>query len=77
MIPRLWVCTSHPVLSVLSLPLSVGFILALWVAAGLIGRFRDPVLALRIRYLTGALAFCFTIGTLAIAIAGGAANPEA
>lgn len=72
MIPRLWTCTSHPVLSVLSFPLSLGCILFLCMLAGLLRRYGDPVLALRCRYFARALALCYAVGVLTVTVAGGA-----
>jgi len=71
MIPRLWTCTSHPVLSVLTFPLSVLGILGLWVVAGLFRRYGDPRLAVRTLYFALALTLCYAIGVAAVAIVGG------
>jgi len=71
MIPRLWTCTSHPVLSVLTFPLSVLGILGLWVVAGLLRRYGDPRLALRTLYFALALTLCYAIGVAAVTIVGG------
>ena len=68
MIPRLWTCTSHPVLSVLTFPLSVLGILGLWVVAGLLRRYGDPRLALRTLYFALALTLCYAIGVAAVTI---------
>ena len=71
MIPRLWTCTSHPVLSVLTFPLSVLGILSLWVVAGLLRRYGDPRLAARALYFASAFTFCYVVGVAAVAIVGG------
>ena len=71
MIPRLWTCTSHPVLSVLTFPLSVLGILGLWVVAGLFRRYGDPRLAVRTLYFALAFTLCYAVGVASVSIVGG------
>ncbi len=71
MIPRLWTCTSHPILSVLTFPLSVLGILGLWVVAGLLRRYGDPRLALRVLCFALSLTFFYVVGVAAVTIVGG------
>jgi hypothetical protein len=70
MIPRLWVCTSHPVLQALTLPLQPLVILALAVAAWLVGNRSGGVWAMRLRRLWVTLALAVLIGLLLIALPG-------
>jgi len=72
MIPRLWTCTSHPVLSVLTFPLSVLGILGLWVVAGLLRRYGDPRLAVRTLYFALAFTLFYVVGVASVSIVGGA-----